>query len=154
MNHRLEVTLGGVTAIAELHLTDAPRTCRAVLHALPLAGRAVPGLVSGSAVLLAVDRLSNIPFENQTIYPIPGDLAFYLEPVAYLPGQHAGHKRHQEVIAVVYGRDTQMMGPVLPLPLNIFGSIVEGLDGLAAEVGRMKREGFGEITLALVERSA
>lgn len=154
MNPRVDVILGDVTAIAELHVVDAPRTCQAVLAALPLSGRALPGLVSGSAILLPFDHPIDIPFENQTIYPIPGDLAFYLEPVSYLPASIAGPKRHQEVITVVYGRDTQMNGPVLPLPLNIFGSIVDGLDRLAVEVGRMKREGFGEMRLALTSQSA
>jgi len=136
-----------------MHFTDAPHTCRAVLNALPLRGMAFPGLVSGSAILLSVDHFEDVPFENQTIYPVPGDLAFYLEPIAYLPGHHAGHKRHQEVIALVYGRDTQMNGPVVPLPLNIFGSIIDGLDLLTAEIGRMKREGFGELMIAMADES-
>lgn len=153
MSMRLAVTVGGAKAIAEIHLTDAPRTCQAVLNTIPLRGRAFPGLVSGSTILVSVDHFEDIPFENQTIYPIPGDLAFYLEPITYLPGHHAGHRRHQEVIALVYGRDTQMNGPVVPLPLNIFGSIIDGLDRLTAEIGRMKREGFGDLILEVAEES-
>lgn len=147
MGRRIIIELGNANATAELLEDDAPQTCRAIWERLPLSGQAMPTIVSGSEVFICVGPGFPIGFENQTIYPIPGDVVFYLQPATFVDSVPCGHERHRETIGIAYGRDVQMYGPVLPLPVNVFATIVEGLDAIAAEVGRMKRDGFGSLTL-------
>lgn len=148
MAKRIAIMLGKAMMTAELLEEDAPKTCKAVWDRLPLEGQAMPSITSGSEVFLTLGPSLGIPFENQTIYPIPGDLVFYLQPRSYVDGEVKGHERHRETIAIVYGRDVQMYGPVVPLSLNLFATAVDGLAEFSAEVAKMKREGFGRLSIS------
>ncbi len=150
MSRRIAIRLGKATLTAQLLEEEAPRTCQAIWELLPLEGQAKPGLVSGSEAYLTLKGGSGIPFENQTIYPIPGDIVFYLQPSTYVDPEVGGAERHRETIGVMYGL-AQVCGPVVPLPLNLFATAVEGLSEFSAEVARMRREGFGPLTISRVE---
>jgi len=145
---RLEIAIGDARGAAVMLDGEAPRTCEIIWRALPLQGGLRPTIVGGAEVFLTVPDLAGVPPENQTIYPIPGDLTFYLQPADYVYWKVPGHERHVQSLGFVYGRDTQIYGPVMPLPLNLFATVSEGLPSLAAEIGRMKREGFGTMTLS------
>ena len=152
MPRRLRIRIGRAAGIAEFLEEDAPRTTDLIWGILPLEGHAMPSIVGGAEIFLPLPHPLHAPMENQTIYPIPGDLTFYLQPTSYLPSLTAvSHERHREVIGFVYGRDAQIYGPVVPLPLNLFATITEGLQDLAAEIGRMRREGFDLLTLSRLE---
>ncbi len=148
MAKQIAIKLGKAVLTGRLLEKDAPKTCKAVWDRLPLEGQAMSSIVSGSEVFLTLDRSLGIPFENQTIYPIPGDIVFYLQPTSYVDAEVKGHERHRETIGIAYGREVQMYGPVIPLPLNLFATVVNGLAEFSAEVSRMKREGFGRLSIS------
>jgi hypothetical protein len=148
---RVQIRVGQAAGIAKLLDEDAPKTSDLVWQALPLEGQAFPSIVGGAEVFVLLPRSINAPMENQTIYPTPGDLTFYLQPTAYLHRPATGSERHREVIGFVYGRDAQIYGPIGPLPLNVFGTVTEGLEDLAKEIVRMRREGFGPLALSRLD---
>ena len=53
------------------------------------------------------------------------------------------------VIGFVYERDSAIRGMSGPLATNLVGRITEGLDALAHEAPRMRREGMGKIKISL-----
>ena len=65
-----------VAASARLLGDQAPETCRAVLEALPAAGRARHGIYSGSEVYGLLPELLRPPREHATTIVGPGDVAF------------------------------------------------------------------------------
>ncbi|MBI4277415.1 MAG: DUF3830 family protein [Armatimonadetes bacterium] len=151
MARRVRISIGQATGVAQLLDDDAPRTAELVWRALPLEGQALPSTVGGAEIFLPLPQPLHAPFENQTIYPIPGDLTFYLQPTGAHQAAVSGPERHREVIGFVYGRDAQIYGPVVPLPLNVFATVTEGLHEVATEIVRMRREGFGVLRLSRME---
>ena len=133
----------GVTARAELDTQAAPRTCAAVLAALPLEAQVYHGKYARNEIYALFPAFAEADPgpENTTITPIPGDLCWFsftgdaLGNPAY--GYEAGSD-HSETSAVVdlavfYGRNNLLInGDQGWVPGNVFGSITEGLADLAA----------------------
>ncbi len=148
MAKRIRITFPGenVSAIAELLEADAPRTCAAVLSLLPQVGEAHHATYSGAEVVLILDRVVDIGQENATVMVIPGDVAF----TTFEGGRIFGFPDTFSEIAVFYARDAIPSMPNGPVPMNIFGRIVEGLDEFA-EVGfAMRRSGIKPLTIEVL----
>src|SRR5690349_25089533 len=70
----------GVWARLELLSDLAPLTCEAFLSALPFEVTAVHAMYTGPELSMRIPRSDGPPPENQTCFPIPGDLLWTVIP--------------------------------------------------------------------------
>ena len=146
---RVRIALGAVEAFAELDEEGAPQTTRWLKKVMPLRRQAVHSMESGREVFMVIEEPHDVVEENQTIYQTVGDLLVYYKPVIYVRPEWPRNVRDVLVVGFVYERDSAIRGMSGPLATNLAGRITEGLDALAHEAPRMRREGFGEMTLSL-----
>jgi hypothetical protein len=146
---QVRIALGDVEAIAELEESDAPKTASWLMSKLPIERQAVHSMENGREVYMRLDDQHELEPENQTIYQTVGDLFVYYKPAIFVEPEWPRHIRDFLVIAFVYERDTAIRGISGPLATNLVGRITEGLDALAEEAPRMRREGFGTMTLSV-----
>jgi len=145
---KVRITLGGVEALAELDERDAPRTNAWLKRILPVERQAVHSMENGREVYVVLDD-EDVPDENQTIYQSVGDLVVYYKPAIFVQPEWPRDVRNYLVIGFVYERDSAIRGISGPLATNLVGRITEGLDALAHEAPRMRREGMGKMKIAL-----
>lgn len=146
---KLRITLGGVDATAELDERDAPQTTRWLKTILPIEKQAVHSMENGREVYVVLDDSQRVPEENQTIYQTVGDLVVYYKPAIFVQPEWPRDVRDFLVIGFVYERDSAIRGMSGPLATNLVGRITEGLDALAHEAPRMRREGMGKMKISL-----
>jgi hypothetical protein len=144
---RIRVTLkaSGVSGVAVLMDDRAPKTCDAVWSDLPIEGPVFHAKWANNEIYTIREPLAVEPGrENPTMMPIPGDLCyFYITPGDFVPP--ASNARHRETgsidLALFYGRENYLMGPMGPMPGNLFATLESGLPELAAACLRLWREG-------------
>jgi hypothetical protein len=146
---KIRIALGGVEAFAELDETGAPQTTRWLKRTLPREGQAIHSMENGREVYIVLDDAERVVDENQTIYQTVGDVLVYYKPAIFVRPEWPRHIRDFLVIGFVYERDTAIRGMSGPLATNLVGRITEGLDALAHEAPRMRREGFGRMRISL-----
>jgi hypothetical protein len=133
----------GVSAVARLLDDVAPRTCAAVWDALPQSGAAYHAKYARNEIYALVPPFSEQEpgRENPTITPIPGDVVYFsFEPweigtAAYgYQDDSAAHSGGRVIdLALFYGRNNLLInGDAGFVPGNVFATIEEGLDGIAA----------------------
>lgn len=127
----------GVAAVAELLEGQAPKTCAAVLAALPQSNDAHHATYSGSEVAFILDRDLGVGKENATTKVIPGDLAY----TRFEGGELWGFPDTFSELCWFYDRDAVPSMPDGPVPVNLCGRFVENFDAFAAVCRRMRREG-------------
>jgi hypothetical protein len=145
----VKITLGGVEAIAELDERGAPKTTRWLREILPTEGQAIHSMENGREVYILLDATRPLEEENQTIYQTVGDLVVYYKPAIFVKPEWPRHIRDYLVIGFIYERDSAIRGISGPLATNLVGRITQGLDALAHEAPRMRREGFGKMRIAV-----
>ena len=144
----------GVGATAVLLEDTAPKTCEAIWQMLaePLVQEGIHAGWAGREVSIDVPPANRVfdptqlPKENLTMYPIPGDLCFGYFP----PGYGIGLEEYWD-LALIYGRETRFDFSFGPVPLTLFATINEGLEGIATECERIRIEGVKTIRVARVE---
>ena len=146
---RVRITLGEAEAIAELEEGDAPRTTSWLKRILPLDLPAVHSMENGREVFVVLDDSAPVEEENQTIYQTVGDLFVYYKPAIFVQPEWPRYIRDNLVIGFIYERDSAIRGISGPLATNLIGHITVGMDALAHEAPRMRREGFGRMRIAL-----
>ncbi len=104
---------------------------------------------NGREVYVVLDDPQPLEEENQTIYQTVGDLIVYYKPAIFVKPEWPRHIRDYLVVGFIYERDSAIRGISAPLATNLVGRITEGLDALAHEAPRMRREGFGKMSLSL-----
>jgi hypothetical protein len=147
---RVKITLGGAEAFAQLDEHDAPRTAAWLKAMLPIEEQAIHSMENGREVYVVLDAPDRIPEENQTIYQAVGDLLVYYKPAIFVKPEWPRHIRDFLVIGFIYERDSAVRGIDGPLATNLVGRITHGIDALALEAPRMRREGFGKMRISLV----
>ncbi len=132
---RLVIEIEREKFLAALHEDKAPKTCSALLKALPINGKVIHARWSGEAIWLPLtDEIIQTDFENQTIHPSKGELLFY-----------PGFVSEKEIL-IPYGSST-FASKAGFLPGNHFASVKDGLNRLA-EVGKsVLWEGAKKITI-------
>ena len=145
----VSIRLGNAEAIAELDEAGAPKTAKWLRSVLPIERQAIHSMESGREVFVVVDETHehDIEEENQTIYQTVGDLFIYYKPAIFVKPEWPRHIRDFLVIGFIYERDTAIRGMSGPLASNLVGRITHGLDALQREAPRMRREGFGTMTI-------
>jgi hypothetical protein len=143
---RISLTKRNVFAIAELQEALAPAVCDMVWSALPRQGPVFHAKRSNNEVYMLTQPLASQEpgLENATIFPIPGDVAyFHLPPVKvvnyvralkeYLPDEvyRTGPETGLADLGVFYGRNNFLFGPLGPGPGSVFATIVDGLGPMA-----------------------
>lgn len=145
----------GVACVARLLDDEAPRTCDAVWNALPQGGEAFHAKYARNEIYALVPPFATdeLGLENTTITPIPGDVVyFHFEAWQLSPGSH-GYEQGSEDggsaqtvdLAIFYGRNNLLLNPDFGfVPGNVFATIVEGLDEIAAASQDLWRAGAVE----------
>jgi hypothetical protein len=136
-------------AFAELDDTDAPKTTRWLTSILPLERQAMHSMENGREVFVVIDDPHPVADENQTIYQTVGDLFVYYKPAIFVKPEWPRHIRDFLVIGFIYERDSAIRGMSGPQATNLVGRITDGIDALAHEAPRMRREGFGNMRISL-----
>lgn len=132
-----------VRCVARLLDEEAPRTTEAVWAALPLSGQVYHGKYARNEIYNLVPAFAGVEpgKENITVTPIPGDLCYFafdnddLGNPAY--GYEAGDEHtglsHIIDLALFYGRNNLLInGDQGWVPGNVFGTVVSGLEEMAA----------------------
>jgi hypothetical protein len=135
----------GISAVAELLEDQAPKTCAAVLAALPQENEAHHATYSGSEVAYILDRDLGIGKENATSKVIPGDVAY----TRFEGGEMWGFPDSFSELCWFYDRDAVPSMPDGPVPVNIFARIVEGLDEFASACRGMRRTGVKVVRVSV-----
>jgi len=120
----LRITAGTYAFTARLEEEKAPKTCAAIRRMLPFRSKLVHVRWSGEATWVPMgDRRLDVPFENHTSHPAPGQVLVYPGGVSEME------------ILFPYGA-TLFASKVGQLAGNHFATVVEGKEHLA-EVGRL-----------------
>lgn len=144
---KLTLTKRQVSATAELLETAAPNICKLVWDALPIENPVFHVKRSNNEVFALYKPFSDTQpeLEHATIFPIPGDLAYFHLPPYKVTNYVTALKKYlpdgltetaQETgladIGLFYGRNSFLFGPLGPGPGSVFARIIEGLDEMAA----------------------
>lgn len=140
---QVQVMETNVKATAELLEEDAPRTCAAMWQVLekPIQTNGVHAMWSGREVMAyipkenrgAVDPRS-IGVENATVYPAPGEVVWAFFPA----GVQRNFTEDGWDLAFIYGPETRLYTSLGMVTMNVWARIVNGLDGLAAELAQIR----------------
>ena len=148
-----------VTCTARLLDDRAPITCAAVWDSLPLAGDVYHAKYARNEIYTLVPAFADPEpgRENPTVTPIPGDVVYFsFEQWQLATSSHGysaaeeAHKQAQIVdLALFYERNNLLLNPDYGfVPGNVFATIVEGLDQMAAASQDMWKRGVEGETLS------
>lgn len=138
MSDRVAMTVEELAFAARLEREVAPRTCELFVAMLPLRGRLVQARWSGRAawVPLGSDHVLDVPPENATSIPLPGQILLYPGGVSEVE------------ILVPYGA-TSFASVAGPLAGNHFLTVIEGQDRLAELGERVLWQGAQDVAFEL-----
>ena len=132
-----------ISCTARLLDEEAPRTAAAVWDALPLSGQVFHGKYARNEIYNLVPAFARTEpgKENTTVTPIPGDLCYFsfgandLQTPSHGYEKSGGPGKLDLIIdlALFYGRNNLLLnGDQGWVPGNVFGTVVEGLEEMAA----------------------
>jgi hypothetical protein len=166
MSRFVTVTLDkrGVSCVARLLDEQAPRTCAAVWDALPLSAPVYHGKYARNEIytLLPAFALVAPGKENTTITPIPGDLCYFAFDSDDLGNPAYGYENTTGTgttgaivdLALFYGRNNLLInGDQGWVPGNVFGTITENFEAMAAACQDVWMGGARDETLTFTRRS-
>jgi len=143
---KIESLETGVYAIAELYEKQAAKTCELIWGCLeePMETEGIQAMWVGPELMFLIpeknqkDDPSDLPSENATTYPVPGDILFMYLP-AYGSRQYYDDIRDKPIwdFFLIYGPDPIMSGH----SVTLWAHIIEGLEGLAEECKKIRAEG-------------
>ena len=120
----IKITAGPFIFKAQLEEELAPRTCAAFLQLLPYEERVIHVRWSGEGVWIPMgDKEFDLPWENNTSYPAPGQFIFYPKGIS------------ETEILLAYG-GVSFASKAGPLSGNHFLTVIDGHESLA-KLGKM-----------------
>ena len=133
----------GVSCTARLLDEEAPRTAAAVWDALPLSSQVFHGKYARNEIYNLVPAFADLEPgpENTTVTPIPGDVCYFAFSAnqlatpshGYGAGEGPGELGQIVDLALFYGRNNLLInGDQGWVPGNVFATVVDGLDEMAA----------------------
>jgi hypothetical protein len=133
----------GVSCTARMLDDEAPRTAAAVWDALPLSGQVFHGKYARNEIYTLKPAFAKVEpgKENTTVTPIPGDVCYFAFDTndlatpshGYEADRGPGELSHIIDLALFYGRNNLLLnGDTGWVPGNVFASVVEGFDEMAA----------------------
>lgn len=153
---RIEFPAFKVVGRARLYEEESPRTVAALRSSLPFEGPGLHAIRAGREVFTLIPAPGKDPGpENQSVFPIPGDLYLFHQAPGYRPWDVPKRFRADPTtteywhIAIWYGRDSIPMSPTGITPANHFGEIVENLAGIAEASERIRFEGVTPIAYSI-----
>jgi hypothetical protein len=138
----------GAAAEAMLLWDVAPKTCAAVVGALPVRGTAHHAIYSGSECVQLLNEVVRIEPENATSEVAKGDVAF----TWMAAGSSFGVDRDFAEICWFYDLDGQPWMWEGPVEVNVFAKFVSAADDFYAVCRRMRREGVKPLSIEAVIR--
>jgi hypothetical protein len=137
----LEIVESGIRAVAELLEEEAPKTCEAMWKALetPLETLALHAIWLGRTIEVGVPEANRnfdpeqIPMENATITPSPGDLLWK----HFQAGAIRGLESPLWDIMIAYGPEATMRTPAGPQPSNVWAELVGDSQAFCEECAKM-----------------
>jgi hypothetical protein len=125
---RIKVTFpaSGVEVVATMLEEEAPMTCDAIWGFLdkPIEGMVRHAYGLGPELWIFTPPAPDLPYENATVFPIPGDFGFY-----HYEGQLPNGEKIYD-IGIFYGRGAKSLTTVGWEPTNVFATVTENLEGL------------------------
>lgn len=153
---RLHISIPDYDAEAEVVLLEevAPHTCSAIWAVLerPMTVRGLHAAWVGPEVFINIPperRMFDgvtIPKENQTCFPLPGDLLW----LWFLPGAWSGLQEDLYEIGIIYAQNAVLFNPVGWAPANVFGRVTANFDQLAAACARYREDGRRDVTFSRI----
>jgi len=151
----LEIVEARTMAIAQLLEDKAPRTCEAMWEALedPIESRALHAIWLGRTIEVGVPEGNrvfdpdDIPLENGTVYPLPGDLLWK----HFSPNAIRGLESPLWDIMIVYGPEAIMRTPAGAAPCSVWARITDNLESFCEECAKMWFGGARTIRIRRVE---
>lgn len=142
---RFTFTQKGISARIALHETLAPRTVETIWTALaqPIEELTFHAMFAGPEIMVGLPKSAqtfdpNLPPENQTVIPSPGDVLWFYQA----PRMMKGLTDEFWEIGLFYGEGGRVFGPLGWTPVTIFGSVVpEDLPAFAAECADIRMHG-------------
>jgi hypothetical protein len=135
-----------IEAVATLIEDKAPDTCATVWKFLekPFEATVRIGIETGPEIWFLVPPAPELPNENSTVFPIPGDLLFY-----HYDGQ-LPHGEKVYDIGIYYNRGGKSLLNVGWTPGNLFATISENLSGVQQVAREMFQSGPKKIVVERV----
>jgi hypothetical protein len=150
---RLSFDVEKTSSVAILLEDRAPQTSAYIWELLqhPLELEAVHAMFTGRelSVNIPYEGCENglvLPRENQTMFPLPGDLIWN----AYAAYEWQGIPHPVYDFGIFYGRESRILLPAGWRPSNCFGTITENLEAFASVCAKCQREGVKRIRLERV----
>jgi hypothetical protein len=138
-----------VSCTARLLDEEAPLTSNAVWDALPLSGEAWHAKYASNEVYTLVPPFAAAEpgFENTTVTPLPGDLLYWFFQAGQVPYRLREERGLLALpgmidLAIFYRRNNLLLDPTFGfVPGNVFGTVVENFDAMAAACQDVWRSG-------------
>jgi len=135
--------------LATLLDKEAPKTCKAILEAVPLEGDLLHGIISGEEVLFAFqnDGTRRLEPENLVFKYIPGDVLFYYNH--WGDGKYLKDNPEGSELVFIYGRYVQLRDRSLrQTGASLFASIDDKLPEFEAICRRIRSQGATKVRVA------
>lgn len=141
---RLFFPNSNIEVVATMLEKDAPDTCDMVWAALeqPLQVVVRHPLECGPELWIPAPRAPDLPLENATVFPIPGELLYYQFEglVGYFEGVVPRDQKVSD-IGMYYGRGGRSFIRLGWVPGNLFARVSRNLEGLVVVAGRVEEAG-------------
>lgn len=159
MSQQIQVTFREheTTAVAQLQASEAPGASELVWQMLetPFVGCAVHAMYAGPAVLVGIPerhgepRGGQIPVENETNHPEPGDLLL----IPHTPDEDgmSADGAKSVTLAIFYGEGGRPFTPSGWQPGVVVAKVTQGFDQLRDLCRRIRYEGAMEVSLGREE---
>jgi hypothetical protein len=156
----LEIPELGVSATVRMLTDRAPQTCQAIWEVLdePVERRLIHTATTGPVVLFydlpPIPNARDLPIENHTIYPRPGEILYFYQPwngLRYLEDfdpewLRSGQDVHELLFA--YGAANLRFPTEDGWRGSVWGRIESGLEDFANACRRMRMDGTKRIRLS------